>query len=194
MSRRRRGKRESQGRWQASLRAGEIGGCVSELDLSAVSAAVTPPEKYREYLATKGLRMTRERAIVVEEVFASHEHFEADQIVQRLASRRDGKRVSRSTIYRRLKELEEAGMIRKVARQDDRDLYEHDYGYPQHDHLICSRCGNLTEFHNAEISEILESVAREHGFRLEGHRLEAFGICDKCARPPAARPKKLNLI
>ena len=163
-------------------------------DLQSVSVAVTPEEKYREYLATQGSRMTREREIFVQEVFASHEHFDADQLIQRLEQRKDGKRVSRSTIYRHLKQLEEAGLIRKVARQGDRDLYEHDYGYPQHDHLICKKCGELTEFHNGEISKILEEVAKEYGFRIESHRLEAHGLCDNCCRRPHDRPKKLNLI
>ncbi len=163
-------------------------------DLEAVTVAVSPAEKYREYLATQNLRMTRERAIFIEEVFSSHEHFDADQLVQRLEQRKDGKRVSRSTIYRHLKQLEEAGLIRKVARQGDRDLYEHDYGYPQHDHLICKKCGDLIEFHNEEISKLLEKVARELGFRIEGHRLEAHGLCDDCCKRPQTRPKKMNLI
>lgn len=167
---------------------------MSELDLEPVNVAVSPAEKYREYLATKSLRMTRERSIIVDEVFSSHEHFDADQLVARLARRSDGRRVSRSTIYRSLRQLEEAGLIRKVARQDDRDLFEHDYGYPQHDHLICNRCGRLIEFHNERISDLLEPVAREHGFRIEGHRLEVFGLCDSCCRPPVTRPKKLNLL
>lgn len=167
---------------------------MSELDLEPVDVAVTPAEKYREFLATKGSRMTRERMIVVDEVFSSHEHFEAEQLVQRLARRNDGKRVSRSTIYRRLKELEDAGLIRKVARQDDRDVYEHDYGYPQHDHMICNRCGALIEFHNEGISRALEQVARDHGFRMAGHRLEVMGLCNDCCRPPSSRPKKLNLL
>ncbi|QDT32263.1 MULTISPECIES: Fur family transcriptional regulator [Thalassoglobus] len=163
-------------------------------ELEAVSVAVSPSEKYREYLATQRLRMTRERAIIVEEVFATHEHFDAEQLIQRLNLRQDGKRVSRSTIYRSIKQLEDARLIRKVARQDDRDLYEHDYGYPQHDHLICKKCGELTEFDNDKISELLEEVARGFGFRIEGHRLEAHGLCDKCCRRPRERPKKLNLI
>jgi len=167
---------------------------VSEATLKPVDVAISPVEKYRDYLATKGLRMTRERAIIIDAVFSSHEHFDADQLVQRLARRDDGKRVSRSTVYRSLIQLEEAGLIRKVARQDDRDLYEHDYGYPQHDHLICNRCGKLIEFHNQSISELLEQVARQHGFRMNGHRLEVSGLCDDCCRPPTTRPKKLNLL
>ena len=163
-------------------------------ELEAVSVSVSPAEKYREYLATKRLRMTRERSIIVDEVFSSHEHFDADQLVQRLAQRSDGRRVSRSTVYRSLNQLEEAGLIRKVARQDNRELYEHDYGYPQHDHLICSNCGELIEFRNKDISNLLEDVAREHGFRINGHRLEVYGRCNKCCRPPTSRPKKLNLL
>jgi len=163
-------------------------------NFASVDVAVTPAEKYREFLATKGLRMTRERAIIVDEVFSSHEHFDAEQLIQRLALRKTGRRVSRSTIYRSLALLEEAGLLRKVARQDDREIWEHDYGYPQHDHLICQQCGRLIEFYNEAISEILDEVARKHGFRMEGHRLEVHGLCDDCSRPPKTRPKKLNLL
>ena len=74
--------------------------------LPTVQVAVEPIEKCREFLQTKGLRLTRERAIIVEEVFAHHEHFDAEQLIERLAGRRDGKRVSRSTIYRTLSLLE----------------------------------------------------------------------------------------
>jgi len=164
------------------------------VDLESVNVSATPAEKYREFLTTRNLRMTRERSIIVDEVFSSHEHFDAEQLVQRLAQRKDSKRVSRSTIYRSITQLEEAGLIRKVARQDNREVYEHDYGYPQHDHLICKKCSELIEFHNEEISKLLNQVAREHGFRMEGHRLEVYGLCDQCCRPPSTRPKKLNLL
>lgn len=163
-------------------------------DLGVIDVAVSPEEKFREYLATKGQRMTRERAIFVEEVFASHEHFDAEQLIQRIAARKDNRRVSRSTIYRTLRQLEEAGLIRKVARQDEKDVYEHDYGYPQHDHLICNKCGTLIEFHNTGISELVEEIARAHGFRMAGHRMEVHGLCRDCSRPPDTRPKKLNLL
>jgi Fur family ferric uptake transcriptional regulator len=85
-------------------------------------------------------------------------------------------------------------MLRRVARQDDRDVYEHDYGYPQHDHLICRKCGSLTEFRNTRIRDILQQVATEHGFRMDSHRLEVTGICNDCCRPPETRPDKLNLL
>ncbi|MCA9076638.1 MAG: transcriptional repressor [Planctomycetaceae bacterium] len=165
---------------------------MSELVAPAVS--VSPMEKFQEYLVTRGKRMTRERTIIVEEVFADHEHFDADQLISRVSQRQDTRRVSRSTVYRTLEQLVEAGLLRSVARQDGREVYEHDYGYPQHDHLICRKCGTLIEFRNSEIKEILAEVARDRGFRMEGHRLEVTGLCNDCCRPPQTRPEKLNLL
>ena len=163
-------------------------------DLAAIAVDVSPSERFREYLATQGMRLTRERAIIVDEVFASHEHFDAEQLVARLVQRTDGSRVSRSTVYRALAELEKAGLLRKVARTNDREIYEHDYGYPQHDHLICKKCGELTEFQNPELKVILQRVAAENGFRMEGHRLEVAGICANCSRPPTRGHRKLDMI
>jgi len=163
-------------------------------DVGTLATNVSPVEKCREFLATKGFRMTRERSILVEEIFSDHEHFDADGIIQRLAQRTDGRRVSRSTIYRALSLLEEAGMLRKVARQDGRDVYEHDYGYPRHDHMICRKCQRLIEFQNMRIHDLVDEIAAEHGFRMEGHRLEVYGLCAACSRPPQSRHKKLNLL
>jgi len=163
-------------------------------DLSSVEVSISPAEKLREYLATQNKRLTPERENIVEEVFSTHEHFDADMLVHRLSSRKDKKRVSRSSVYRTLELMEKAGLLRKVARTEDRDVYEHDYGYPQHDHLICTKTSKMIEFRNEEILEILERVAAEHGFRITGHRLEVYGVCAEAARPPRRRPRKLDLI
>lgn len=165
-------------------------------ELSSLDVAVTPAEKFQEFLATKGMRLTPERAIIVDEVFAGHEHFDADQLIERLSTRKSGRRpVSRSTIYRALGWLEEAGLIRKVAQTEQGSgIYEHDYGYPQHDHFICKKCGTLIEFHNEAISRILEEVAQEHGFRMTGHRMEVHGTCEACNRPVQRRHRKLEFV
>lgn len=163
-------------------------------DLATVPVAVSPADKFREYLLTRGKRLTRERETIVDEVFASHEHFDTDQLVNRLSGRSGGKRVSRATVYRTLDDMVLAGLLRKVARSHDREVYEHDYGYPQHDHMICSKCGTLIEFENAPLSRLLEGVTTEHDFRMTGHRLEVYGLCAECSRPPRVRHRKLDMI
>jgi len=162
-------------------------------ELATIDVAVSPADRFREYLATQGMRLTPERAAIVEEVFSYHEHFDKEQLVVRVAQRTDGRRVSRSTVYRTLKQLEEAGLLRKVARTNDRDVYEHDYGYPRHDHLICKKCGDLIEFQQPDLSKLLEEIALRHGFRMETHRLEVYGMCKTCSRPPR-RLRKTDMI
>ena len=161
---------------------------------STLETAVSPTEKFREFLVTKNLKMTREREIIVDEVFSSHEHFEPDDLIARLGSRTDSRRVSRSTVYRTLEKMEEAGLLRKVARPNGREVYEHDYGYPQHDHLICDVCGVLTEFHNDAITRIIEEIATTNGFMKSGHRLEVYGTCETCRQPKQRRFRKLDMI
>ncbi|MCP4512263.1 MAG: transcriptional repressor [Fuerstiella sp.] len=156
--------------------------------------AASPVEKFTEFLSTRNMRLTQERDIIVREIFSDHEHFDVDEIVARLDKPVDGRRVSRATVYRTVSSLEEAGLIRKVARTNDREVYEHDYGYPQHDHFICEKCNSLLEFRNEEISAVLEKVAMEMGFRMVGHRLEGYGICAECAKPPSRRHCKLDMI
>lgn len=163
-------------------------------DLGTVAVAASPKEKFREFLATKKMRLTKERETVVEEVFSSHEHFDADHLVDRLSHRSNENRVSRSTVYRMLSMLEESGLLRRVARTNDREIWELDYGYPQHDHLICNKCGKLEEFHNEQISETLKAIADEHGFFSDGHRLEVFGVCKECRMTPARKHRKLDMV
>jgi Fur family ferric uptake transcriptional regulator len=162
--------------------------------LLAVEVAVSPVDKFREYLMTKGLRLTHERRLIVDEVFSDHEHFDANQLSERLSRGKPGHSVSRPTVYRALILLVEAGLLRKVARPNRREVFEHDYGYPEHDHLICNQCGNLIEFPADDVSRIVDDVAATHGFRVEGHRLEVYGLCSNCLRPRQRRHQKLDQI
>ena len=122
------------------------------------------------------------------------EHFDADQLVERLTSRKDGRRVSRATVYRTLPELNKAGLLRKVARTNGKDVFEHDYGYPQHDHLHCQTCNKLVEFHSEELKTIRDAVGREHRFRVSGHRLIITGICAQCNQARKRRARPLDLV
>ncbi|MCA8987732.1 MAG: transcriptional repressor [Planctomycetaceae bacterium] len=162
-------------------------------DLGTVRISTSPKEKFREYLATQNMRLTPEREIIVDEVFESHEHFDAEELSDRLKGG-GKKRVSRSTVYRTLESMESAGLIRKVARPNGSEIWEHDYGYPQHDHLICRKCGSLQEFQNEEIKAILERQADLMGFFMDGHRLEVFGLCSDCRRTPKRAHRKLDMI
>jgi Fur family ferric uptake transcriptional regulator len=161
---------------------------MSSFALEKVEVAQTPQERFEEFLQSRGKRITQPRRIIVEQVFSHHEHFDAEELLAQLRSRK----VSHATVYRTLAELVASGLLREMTL-GGRAVYEHDYGYPQHDHLYCQKCEKLIEFSSDEVKQIRDAVAREHQFRVVGHRLIIHGICAECSRPP--RPKRrLDLI
>jgi Fur family ferric uptake transcriptional regulator len=160
-----------------------------DFSLGAVTVASTPLERLEEYLQSRGKRMTQQRRQIVESVFSHHEHFDADALLEHLHSKLGQGRVSRPTVYRTLGELVEAGLLVKMDL-GGRAVYEHDYGYPEHDHLHCRQCGRLIEFASGDLARICDDVARQHGFHVAGHQLIVTGVCHSC-RQARLRPKRM---
>ena len=75
----------------------------------------------------------------------------------------------------------QAGLIRKMTLAG-RSVYEHQYGYPRHDHLHCEVCNALIEFHSPQLDKLVHEVATRHDFEINGHRMFVTGVCEKCRR------------
>jgi Fur family transcriptional regulator, ferric uptake regulator len=151
----------------------------NDFSLGTVDVALSPMERFEEFLQSRGKRITLQRRIIVDQVASRHEHFDADQLLADLATVADHRKVSRPTVYRTLAEMVEAGLLRKMTL-GTRAVYEHDYGYPQHDHLYCQQCHKLIEFSSDDLLRLRDAVAREHQFRVLGHRLIITGLCADC--------------
>jgi Fur family transcriptional regulator, ferric uptake regulator len=149
--------------------------------LEAVAVSMTPLERFEEYLQSKNLRNTEQRKFLIEQVFNRHSHFDADQLIEQLPSKGSANYVSRPTVYRTLREFVDAGLLNRFEL-DGRSVYEHDYGYPQHDHLYCTKCRKLIEFTSDEVVQIRDAVAKLHRFRAREHRFIIEGTCDECAK------------
>ncbi len=103
-----------------------------------------------------------------------------------------GFRVSRATVYRTLGKLVDAGLLRRLEL-GSRTYYEHDYGYPQHEHLHCDQCGKMIEFQSPAIEATVREVCREHQFQAAGHTFVIRGICAECNRARTMK-RRLDLI
>ena len=162
--------------------------------LDRLPVASTPSERFEEYLQSRGMRNTKPRKILVEHIFSSHDHFDADELLDRLPRKGSQGYVSRSTVYRLLAEFVEAGLLRTIEL-DGRTVYEHDYGYPQHDHLHCKTCNKLIEFQSNEIIQLRKQLAEEKRFQVDGHRLIISGECEDCQKAKRKRVRrKVDLI
>jgi len=161
--------------------------------LGKVKTALTPQERFEEFLQMRGMRNTNQRRSLLEFVFRKHEHFDVDQLIEQLPSKGKPGYVSRPTVYRTLSEFVDAGLLRKIE-VGGRTVYEHDYGYPQHDHLYCNKCQRLFEFDNEEVAEICNAVARDSGFRVTSHRLIISGVCRRCREKRMRKRRQVDMV
>jgi Fur family transcriptional regulator, ferric uptake regulator len=152
--------------------------------LNSVPVPLPPVECFAQFLQQHGKRITQQRRIIVEQIFSHHDHFDADELMNHLREFIAQRRVSRPTVYRTLTELVEAGLLRQMSL-GGRSVYEHEYGYPSHDHLYCQICRKLIEFHSADLEQIRVAVAQQHDFEVKGHRMFISGVCAECRRGPA---------
>src|SRR5437016_3228929 len=160
--------------------------------LPPVEVSQTPENKFREYLASrsKPQRFTEQQRDMVRFIFAQHNHFDAEQLIDDM--KRAGFRVSRATVYRTLTKLVDAGLLRRLEL-GPRMFYEHDYGYPQHEHMYCERCGKVIEFQDPALDELIREVCQQQHFQTSGHTFIIRGVCTDCNRARATK-RRLDLV
>jgi Fur family ferric uptake transcriptional regulator len=162
------------------------------VQLPAVAVSQSPEDKFREYLASrpKPQRFTGQQRVMVLYIFSQHNHFDADQLIDDM--KQAGFRVSRATVYRTLAKLVDAGLLRRLEL-GPRMYYEHDYGYPAHDHMHCGGCGKVIEFQSQAIDAAMRDICRQHLFNSNGHTLVIRGTCAECNRARGTK-RRLDLI
>lgn len=133
-------------------------------------------EIFRAYLREGNQRQTPERFMVLEEIYRSDGHFDADDLFFRMKDA--GTRVSRATVYNTLDLLVECGLVQRQQFGKNQYYYERSYAYQQHDHLICRECGAVIEFCDPRILEIQKLMEQIHNFTVEAHSLHLFGSCN----------------
>ena len=139
--------------------------------------------RFANFLAKKGLKLTRQRMAVLEEIYRDPGHFEAEDLVHRLKN--SSPRVSRATVYRTLDVLLECQLVEKLDFGTTRSFYEHVHPGEHHDHLICTRCANVIEFHNERLEALQQEICANFDFQEAYHSLRIFGLCVKCRRSGA---------
>ena len=138
----------------------------------------TKQNKFRQFIAQKGLKSTRQRDIILDSFLSSDRHISIEELYLKLRSKHPN--IGYATVYRTLKLFAESGIAREIQFGDGQTRYEHANEGEHHDPLVCTRCGTIIEFENETIEKLQQEVADSHGFLIENHKLELYGICAKC--------------
>jgi Fur family transcriptional regulator, ferric uptake regulator len=129
---------------------------------------------FRRYLKSQKLKYTPERADILNAIIEKDDVFEVEELMEAMRDR--GYRVSKATVYRTIKLLQEAGIITQALFDSKQAHYQLIYGRQPHDYMVCMKTGRHVHFSDPELVALRERICRKHGWDPVGHRFQIYAI------------------
>lgn len=137
----------------------------------------TVKQIFTEYLRTNGHRKTPERYAILDAIYSIKGHFDMETLHGILLNQ-ENFRVSRATLYNTIELLLNAKLVIK-HQFGNSSQYERSYKMNTHHHLICTECGQVTEFQNDDLQHVIASSPMKR-FQMSHYTLYIYGVCRKC--------------
>ena len=129
-------------------------------------------------LHRRGLRLTPQRRLVFSVLESGEGHLSAEEIYSRVRAKYS--RINISTVYRTLELLKELGLI-TVTDLGEGKLRYHYQEKGHHHHLICEKCGRVTELSESLFQPLKRELEGRYRFKADLSHLAIFGRCQKCS-------------
>ncbi len=136
---------------------------------------------FKKLLRKNNLKFTIQREVILETLYNSDEHLTPESLHRLIQEKFPELKTGIATVYRTLALLEDSNMVTSLSFGAQGKKYE--LGAKEHhDHMICTECGNITEFVDEEIEERQHSIAKALGFEMSDHSMQIYGICANCQK------------
>jgi Fur family ferric uptake transcriptional regulator len=134
-------------------------------------------EKLRQLVKERGLNSSEVRENIARAALTKEGHFNIDELMESLPG------AHTATVYRVIPLLVAAGLLQPApASSDEGTRYERAFEREHHDHIMCTSCSKVVEFHFETIEVLQRDIAERFGFALTGHVHQLFGICASCSK------------
>jgi len=136
-------------------------------------------EKFQAILKENTLKFTKQRELVLKFLYENDGHFTPEDIYTLLKQQYPDINIGIATVYRTLSLLETSEIASSISFGAQGKKYE--LGLKKHhDHLICSKCGEIIEFFDDTIEERQEVIAKQFNFQMTDHTMKIVGLCENC--------------
>jgi len=134
---------------------------------------------FRQLLKNNGLKFTIQREVILEMLYKSDEHLTPEALHHLIQEKHPELNTGIATVYRTLSLLEDSEMVTSLSFGAQGKKYELG-AKDHHDHIICTKCGKITEFVDDEIEKRQNVIAKDLGFIIQDHSMQIYGICSSC--------------
>src|ERR1041384_7425191 len=136
--------------------------------------------RLQQAVAARGIRMTRQRRVILQVMDDAEQHLDVDQILER--AKKVDPDVHLVTVYRTIDLLKKHGLIDELDLlhlRGDRHYYE-THGPREHIHVACLKCGKVREFESRLYEQLKSQIEKDFGMKVTISRTEVGGYCAEC--------------
>lgn len=146
-------------------------------------------EEFTHYLTQHKHRKTPERFAILDHIYSTKGHFDMDSLYKSMME--SNYRVSRATLYNTIELLLDCGLVIKHQFGGNVSQYERAYGNENHDHIICTVCGEIRESKNSNLFTPAQQ-RKIKKFTVSYYSMYIYGICSKCSHAKRMELKRIT--
>lgn len=142
-------------------------------------------DSFKEILKEKGLKITKQRILVLEALASCEDkHLTAEEIYEIVKA--DFPEIGLATVYRTIQLLVELDLVESVQLGDGYVRYEigklNGDKTHHHHHLICLECGKIISFRDDLLDELEARIMESASFQVVNHEVKLYGYCKECLK------------